>query len=73
VLTPFGRRGVMVRIMEEGSGGRSGPYYQVSVPGKGVYAIDGDTSDDMAVTHIRIEEDLLRSILNIIEMIESGG
>jgi hypothetical protein len=64
-----GNKPVVVRIMNEGSGGRGQPYFRVSIDGKGSYTIDGGISSDRALTHIDMSDfylDQIKSIINSI-------
>jgi hypothetical protein len=72
VLVPFGRRGLMIRIMEPAENYPNG-YYRISIPGKSAYTVEGDLSTDLAEIHIPIEEGSLVDILNVITIIEAGG
>lgn len=55
--------------MNEGSGGRSQPYFRVSIDGKGSYTLDGVISSDRALTHIDMSNFYLDQIKNIINSI----
>ena len=52
--------------MNEGSGGRTSPYFRVSIDGKGSLTLDGVLSTDRAFTHIDMSDDYLQQITNII-------
>ena len=56
-------------MMNEGSGGRSQPYFRVSIDGKGSYTLDGLMSSDRALTHIDMTNSYLDQITNILNSI----
>jgi hypothetical protein len=66
VEIPNGRKPIVVRIMDEGSGGRGKPYYRVSIDGKGSLTPEGIISSDRGLTHIDLSENSLSEITNII-------
>ncbi|WP_249921837.1 hypothetical protein A5821_001331 [Enterococcus sp. 7F3_DIV0205] len=61
-----GRKPIVVRIMDEGSGGRGKPYYRVSIDGKGSLTPEGIISSDRGLTHIDLSENSMGEITNII-------
>jgi RHS repeat-associated protein len=70
VAIPYGRRGIAIRIMEEG-GGRAN-YYRVSIPGKQAFTIAGEASRDRALTHIPITPTSFEDIMHIVRGIMGG-
>jgi len=64
-----GNKPVVVRMINEGSGGRSQPYFRVSIDGKGSYTLDGLMSSDRALTHIDMTNSYLDQITNILNSI----
>jgi len=64
-----GNKPIVVRIMNEGSGGRTQPYFRVSIDGKGSYTLDGLLSSDRALTHIDMTDSFLEQITKIINNI----
>jgi hypothetical protein len=66
VEIPNGRKPIVVRIMDEGSGGRGKPYYRVSIDGKGSLTPEGIISSDRGLTHIDLSENSMSEITNII-------
>lgn len=64
-----GNKPIVVRIMNEGSGGRTQPYFRVSIDGKGSYTLDGLLSSDRALTHIDMTDSFLGQITKIINNI----
>lgn len=66
VEIPNGRKSIVVRIMNEGSGGRGKPYYRVSIDGKGSLTPEGIISSDRGLTHIDLSENSMSEISNII-------
>lgn len=52
--------------MDEGSGGRSKPYYRVSIDGKGSLTPEGKIFSDRGLTHIDLSEYSLSEITNIV-------
>lgn len=66
VEIPNGRKPIVVRIMDEGSGGRGKPYYRVSIDGKGSLTPEGIISSDRGLTHIDLSENSISEITNII-------
>ncbi len=64
-----GNKPVVARIMNEGSGGRSQPYFRVSIDGKGSYTLDGLMSSDRALTHIDMSNSYMDQITNILNSI----
>jgi RHS repeat-associated protein len=70
IIVPNGSRGIVVRIMERG-GSRTN-YYRISVPGKEMYTVTGETSTDPAFTHIGLVESSLDDILRIVNRIQGG-
>ncbi|MBL1229838.1 hypothetical protein IW492_11405 [Enterococcus sp. BWB1-3] len=66
VEIPNGRKSIVVRIMNEVSGGRGNPYYRVSIDGKGSLTSDGIISSDRGLTHIDLSENSMSEIIDII-------
>ncbi|MGO5136354.1 hypothetical protein ACTQ31_06395 [Clostridium butyricum] len=66
VEIPNGNKPIVVRVMNEGSGGRANPYYRVSIDGKGSLTLDGTLSSDRGLTHIDMTDDYLSQIENTI-------
>ena len=66
VEIPNGRKPIVVRIMDEGSGGRGTPYYRISIDGKGSLTLEGTISSDRGLTHIDLSENSMTEITNII-------
>lgn len=66
VEIPNGRKPIVVRIMNEGSGGRTKPYFRVGIDGKGSLTLDGVLSNDRGLTHIDMTDDYLEQITNMI-------
>ncbi|WP_315077928.1 hypothetical protein [uncultured Clostridium sp.] len=66
VEIPSGRKPIVVRIMNEGSGGRTKPYFRVGIDGKGSLTLDGVLSNDRGLTHIDMTDDYLEQIMNMI-------
>ncbi|MED0673662.1 hypothetical protein P4S95_26205 [Aneurinibacillus aneurinilyticus] len=64
---PNGRKPITVRVMEAGSGGRSKPYFRVSIDGKGSLTLDGKLSNDPKLTHIDLTENSLKQIEQMIK------
>ncbi len=64
---PNGNKPIVVRIMNEGSGGRSNPYFRVSVDGKGSLTMDGKLSNNRGLTHIDMTDDFLNQITDMIK------
>lgn len=60
------RKPIVVRIMDEGSGGRGKSYYRVSIDGKGSLTSEGIISSDRGLTHIDLSENSMSEITNII-------
>lgn len=52
VTVENGNKPIVIRIMQEGSGGRPNPYFRVSVDGKGSYTLEGQLSNNKGVTHV---------------------
>ena len=72
VVIPYpagGNKPIVVRIMNEGSGGRTQPYFRVSIDGKGSYTLDGLLSSDRALIHIDMTDSFLEQITKIINNI----
>ncbi len=61
---PYGKRGIMVRIMES-----SGGYYRISIPGKETFDVSGYPSTSTADTHIPIRDSSPQDIEEIIASI----
>jgi hypothetical protein len=68
---PNGRRGIVLRVMEDG--GRRSHYYRIGVEGKAVYTAAGEASTLRALTHINIESSSLDDILRIVARIKKGA
>ena len=66
VEIPNGKKPIVVRIMDEVSGGRGKPYYRVSIDGKGSLTPEGIISSDRGLTHIDLGENSMSEITNII-------
>ncbi|MNK81799.1 tRNA(Glu)-specific nuclease WapA precursor [compost metagenome] len=66
VEIPNGKKPIVVRIMNEGSGGRSEPYFRVSIDGKGSFTLDGKLTNDKGLTHINMSDDFLKQITKIV-------
>ena len=66
VEIPNGRKPIVVRIMNEGSGGRGKPYYRVSIDGIGSLTPESIISSDRCLTHIDLSENSMSEITNII-------
>ena len=64
---PNGRKPIVVRVMSEGSGGRSEPYYRVSIDGKGSLTMEGQLSADKGLTHVNLSGNSLQEIKQMIE------
>jgi hypothetical protein len=62
-----GGKQVTVRVMHKG-GGRTEPYYRISVTGKGTVSSTGGFSSDRALTHIDIHTDSLPDIYRLIDV-----
>ena len=69
---PNGNKPIVVRIMDEGSGGRSAPYFRVSIDGKGSLTLDGVLSSDRALTHIDLTDNYLEQITNMVTKYKGG-
>ena len=69
---PNGNKPIVVRIMDEGSGGRSAPYFRVSIDGKGSLTIDVVLSSDRALTHIDLTDNYLEQITNMVTKYKGG-
>jgi len=67
VEIPNGNKPIVIRIMNEGSGGRPNPYFRVSIDGKGSLTLDGTLSNDKALTHIDMTDDFLNQITDMIK------
>nr|NNM90395.1 hypothetical protein [Bacilli bacterium] len=67
VNIPNGKRPIIVRIMEAGSGGRANPYFRVSVDGKPALTLEGKFSSDHGLTHFDLSNESVQQILNIID------
>jgi hypothetical protein len=65
-----GKKPIVVRVMNEGSGGRTEPYFRVSIDGKGSYTLDGKLSNDKGLTHIDMSNDYLKQIIKIVNSIK---
>ena len=67
VTIPYkGNQKITVRLMGEGSGDRTSPYYQVSIGNKGSVDITGAFSSDRGSTHINISPNSVIEIKQII-------
>jgi hypothetical protein len=66
VKVDTGGKPITVRVMGEGSGGRSAPYYRIGVDGKGGLAPDGTFSSDRAITHTDLSPSSVNEIIGII-------
>jgi RHS repeat-associated protein len=64
---PNGKKPIVVRIMNEGSGNRSNPYFRVSIDGKGSLTLEGAISNDRALTHIDLTNNYLKQIKTMIK------
>lgn len=71
INVPYGSRGIVVRIMDEG--GTRTNYCRVSVPGKATYTRSGEVSADRALTHIPISGTSFNDILGVMTKIQGGG
>lgn len=58
--------------MDEGSGGRSAPYFRVSIDGKDSLTLDGVLSSDRALTHIDLTDNYLEQITNMVTKYKGG-
>lgn len=69
VEVPNGKRPIIVRIMEAGSGNRSLPYFRVSVAERSALNLQGEFSSDRALTHFDITDRAvaIRQILDIVQ------
>ncbi len=63
---PNGSKPIVIRIMNQGSGGRKSPYFRMSIDGKGSLTLDGVLSNDRALTHIDMTDGYLQQIRNAI-------
>lgn len=59
--------------MNEGSGGRTSPYFRVSIPDKCPRTIDGTISSDRGLTHIDMSDDAINQITKMIENIKGDN
>jgi hypothetical protein len=66
VEIPNRNKPIVVRVMNEGSGGRANPYYRVSIDGKGSLKLEGTLSSDRGLTHIDMTDDYLSQIETMI-------
>ncbi|MCL6457003.1 MAG: hypothetical protein K6T85_03265, partial [Gorillibacterium sp.] len=69
VEIPNGNKPIVVRIMNEGSGGRSQPYFRVSIDGKGSFTLDGKLSNDKGLTHIDMNDNYFKQIIEIVKYV----
>lgn len=65
-----GKKPIVVRLMNAGSGGRSKPYFRVSVDGKGSYTLNGNLSSDKSLTHINMSSSYSSQISKIVNSIK---
>lgn len=63
---PNGNRPIVVSMMNECSGGRTNPYFRVSINGKGLLTFDGKLPNDRGLTPIDLTDDYLNQINNMI-------
>jgi hypothetical protein len=63
---PNGKKPIVVRIMNEGSGNRADPYFRVSIDGKGSLTLDGTLSSNRELTHIDLTNEYINQITNMI-------
>ena len=66
IYIPNGRRRLVVRIMEAGSGERKKPYFRISLDGKGALTSAGKLSTEHVVTHIDLTSAYLSQIKEMI-------
>jgi hypothetical protein len=71
VLINNGRKPIVVRLMNAGSGGRPNAYFRVSIDGKGSFTMMGQISEDRLLTHVDINsETLISDIKSIVDKIK---
>lgn|GEM_PF-3577254 len=58
---------IMIRVMNAGSGGRSAPYFRVSIGNKGALTLDGKISNDHNLTHIDLTDNYMKQIQKMID------
>nr|WP_279626009.1 pre-toxin TG domain-containing protein [Streptococcus cuniculi] len=69
VEVPNGNKPIIIRIMDQGSGGRTAPYFRVSIDGKGSLDLNGNLSSLRQFTHIDISDGSADQIVHIIKKI----
>ena len=62
----YGKKPIIVRIMNSGSGGRVMHYFRVSIDGLGSLTLNGIISADRALTHIDLGPDFLNQIIQMV-------
>lgn len=65
-----GKKPIVIRIMNAGSGGRTKPYFRVSRDGKGSYTLSGKISKDKGLTHIDMNSNYKNQITKIVNSIK---
>ena len=66
VSIPNGRKKLVVRIMEAGSGERKNPYFRIGIDGKSALTSAGELMTEPELTHIDLTSDYLRKVQEMI-------
>ncbi|MHB1685218.1 MAG: RHS repeat-associated core domain-containing protein [Bacilli bacterium] len=69
VTVDNGNKPIVIRVMQEGSGGRPNPYFRVSIDGRGSYMLEGQVSSNRGITHIDLTPQSADQIINIVNRI----
>ena len=69
---PYGKKGITIRIMNEGSGGRSQPYFRVSIPDKSSLNLNGKLTNNPIETHIDMSDNYIKQINEMITKYKEG-